>query len=140
LTFDTEQNLMSIEIPKDGLTLNPSKVYLGTTYEKIGSTDFVTTLLGRSSMGRLGLYLNITADLGHVGSFSNWTLEIHCVQPIRVYPRMVVGQVAFWHTSGTRVPYAGRYAYDEAPIPSRDFGMEWHPINSDKGGAQSEDP
>ncbi len=90
----------SITIPPDGYTLMPGRMYLGSTYEKIGSRQFVPSLIGRSSLGRLGLFLQITADLGHLGTNHHWTLELTCVQPLRVYPFMKIGQVSFWKPEG----------------------------------------
>src|SRR4051794_25206730 len=78
-----DQTWRKVTMSSDGFLLLPHKVYLGTTLEIIGSSTFATLLLGRSSVGRLGLFLNITADLGHVGSTSNWTLELTAIQPLR---------------------------------------------------------
>lgn len=89
-----------IIIPSEGYILEPNKLYLASTYEQIGSKKFVTQLIGRSSMGRLGLFLQITAPLGHLGTYHNWTLELKVVQPLRVYPLMKIGQVSFWQTKG----------------------------------------
>ncbi|MEO8582065.1 MAG: deoxycytidine deaminase [Patescibacteria group bacterium] len=99
---DTKQpyHTAQITIPPQGYVLMPGKVYLGVTCEKIGSTKFVPSLIGRSSLGRLGLFLQITADLGHLGTSHHWTLELKCVQPLRVYPFMRIGQVSFWQPEG----------------------------------------
>lgn len=117
-----------MEIPEGGLVLQPHSVYLGATLERIGSSMFVTTLLGRSSLGRLGLYLNVTADLGHVGAVSHWTLELAVVQPLRVYAGMTIGQVAFWRTVGDPTLYEGRYQGDVAPAPNRDSRLNGLPF------------
>lgn len=109
-----------VTIPDTGFTLEPGRLYLGATEESIGSDRYAMTLLGRSSLGRLGLYLNITADLGHIGAISNWTLELKVVQPLIVYPRMRIGQVAFWTSEGTTNAYNGRYLGDRGPVTSRD--------------------
>ena len=85
-----------IIIPEEGIELQPGIIYLGHTLETIGSDSYVPSLIGRSSLGRLGMFLQITADLGHLGTRHRWTLEITVVQPLRVYPRMIVGQVSFW--------------------------------------------
>lgn len=103
-----------------GVLLEPGKLYLGATEELIASNLFVVTLLGRSSLGRLGLFLNVTADLGHSGSMSQWTLEMTVVQPLKVYAGMTIGQISFWVQSGRKEQYAGRYDRDAGPIPSRD--------------------
>src|SRR5208282_4842071 len=87
-----------VSLPAGGYVLKPGKVYLGATLERIGSDRYVTLLLGRSSIGRLGIFLNVTADLGHIGSCSHWTLELTVVQPVRIYPKMKIGQVSFWLT------------------------------------------
>lgn len=91
-----------ITLTDDGYVLMPNKLYLANTYEQIGSKKFVTQLIGRSSIGRLGLFLQVTAPLGHVGTFHNWTLELKTVQPLRVYPLMKIGQVSFWKIKGRK--------------------------------------
>src|ERR1051326_8570916 len=60
-------------IPPDGLLLQPQNLYLCHTLEKLGSDHYVTSLIGKSSMGRLGLFLQISADLGHQGEIHQWT-------------------------------------------------------------------
>ncbi|WHX50773.1 hypothetical protein QNH46_09050 [Paenibacillus woosongensis] len=103
------------EIPKEGFLLKPGQVYLASTHEIIGSNKFVTSLIGRSSVGRLGLYLQISADLGNLGPAHKWTLELVCVQPIKVYPRMKVGQVSFWKPYGDINEYNGQYTSYHKP-------------------------
>ena len=59
-----------IEFNDDGYVLSPNKTYLANTYEEIGSKEFVPLLIGKSSLGRLGLFLQITADLGNDPTFA----------------------------------------------------------------------
>lgn len=118
--FDEPRTVLLTE---GGFVLHPRNLYLGATAELIGSHNYVMTLLGRSSMGRLGLFLNATADLGHVGSCSRWTLELSVVQPLRVYMGMEVGQVAFWHETEHAVPYQGRYLDDRGPVTCQDAAL-----------------
>jgi Deoxycytidine deaminase len=114
----TPNELEECVIPDDGLVLTPGRVYLGTTLEEIGSTVFVPSLIGRSSLGRLGVFLQYSADLGNVGSCHRWTLEIKVVQPTRVYSGMTAGQVTFWSTVGAELAYAGRFGrINEATLP-----------------------
>jgi dCTP deaminase len=113
-----EPRLSDLEIPSRGFVLEPGRVYLGTTFERIGAPDLVTLLIGRSSVGRLGLFVQYAADLGHNGVAHRWTLEIKAVQPIRVYPHMVLGQVSFWTTDGATDSYGGHFGrFDEATVP-----------------------
>ena len=91
-----------IKLTEKGYVLKPNTLYLGSTVEIIGSDEYVTQLIGRSSAGRLGLFLQVTAPLGHVGCKHCWTLELKCVEPLRVYPNMKIGQVTFWKLEGDK--------------------------------------
>jgi len=106
-------------IPEEGLVLNPESFYLCNTMEKIGSQKYVTSLIGKSSMGRLGIYLQISANLGHQNEVHKWTLEIRCIKPVRIYPGMIIGQVTFWNVIGARIPSNGYYTHFDLPTLSR---------------------
>ncbi|MEU5425814.1 deoxycytidine deaminase [Streptomyces olivoreticuli] len=113
-----DHELEDIVIPSEGLVLEPGRVYLGTTVEEIGSAVFVPSLIGRSSLGRLGVFLQFSADLGNVGACHRWTLEIKVVQPTRLYAGMVAGQVTFWSADGAPHAYAGHFGrISEAVVP-----------------------
>lgn len=100
---------IKIEFNDDGYILQPNKLYLSSTYEEIGSSEFVVSLIGRSSIGRLGLYLQITADMSQLGAKHCWTLELHVVQPVKIYPGMKIGQVSFWTVAGdTALRYSNK--------------------------------
>jgi dCTP deaminase len=105
-------------IPKDGFVLRPERIYLVNIEETMGSRRFVPIIRGRSSVGRLGVFIDITADLIDLGSINQWTLQLHAVQPVRVYPGMLIGQVTFWRTYGRRTQYRGKYAQLPSPVPS----------------------
>ena len=98
-----------IDFTDEGYVLSPNKTYLANTFEEIGSDYFVPILIGKSSLGRLGLFLQITADLGNLGAKHKWTLELKAVQPIKIYPMMRIGQVSFWDTEGEKTLYKGKY-------------------------------
>lgn len=97
-----ETHFKRIKLDENGYILKPHKLYLGSTLECIGSNQYVTQLIGRSSVGRLGLFLQVTAPLGHVGCKLNWTLEMKAVQPLKVYKGMKIGQVTFWVMEGDK--------------------------------------
>lgn len=111
-------------IPPEGMVLQPDTLYLAHTWEVMGSKKYVPIIRGRSSIGRLGIFINITADLIDIGSINQWTLQLHVVQPVRVYPKMQIGQVTFWEISGDIELYDGKYQGSRGPVPSkihRDF-------------------
>lgn len=84
-------------IPEKGLLLETNKLYLGRTMEYTETRNLVPMLEGRSSIGRLGLFIHVTAGFGDVGFCGFWTLEIFCVQPIKIYPEVEICQV-YYHT------------------------------------------
>lgn len=108
-------NNKSVMLPPDGIQLKAKQLYLFSTYESIGSDMFVTSLIGRSSIGRLGIFLTIDADLGHIGTKHKWTLEIMAIQPVILYPRMKIGQVSFWIPNGKVSLYKGKYIEFDEP-------------------------
>lgn len=114
--FGATASSTSFSIPEDGFCLQPRTVYLAKTAEVIGSERFVTSLIGRSSVGRLGLFVQISADLGNLGPAHSWTLELTVVQPLMVYPGMIIGQVSFWCPTGTIEPYRGFYTRHSEPM------------------------
>lgn len=126
-----EGDISCFAIPDTGMLLEPDCLYLGCTDELFHSTKYAMTLVGRSSVGRLGLFVNISADLGHMGSRNRWTLEIKVVQPVIIYPHQCIGQVAFWETTGMPDSYAGRYQHDERPYPSKDARLFSSPHEAD---------
>ncbi|MFJ6855162.1 dCTP deaminase domain-containing protein [Streptomyces sp. NPDC091271] len=107
----------SATIGDEGYVLMPGQLYLASTAEVIGSDTYVTSLIGRSSLGRLGLFVQVTADLGHQGAVHCWTLELTVVQPLRVVPGMPLGQVSFWSTAGAASSYSGVYGQTSSPRP-----------------------
>lgn len=109
----------SITIPDDGLMLEPGRLYLGRTMEYTESHKFVPMLEGRSSIGRLGLYIHVTAGFGDVGFKGFWTLEIHCIQPIRIYAGVEICQVYYHSIEGDYDPYiSGKYQNNTGIQPS----------------------
>jgi len=116
-----ENQTQTFTIPKRGMVLKPNRVYLINTEETMGSRRYVPIIRGRSSVGRLGIFINITADLIDLGSINQWTLQLHAVHPVRVYPGMLIGQVTFWRTFGRRKVYSGKYQDQLSPVASLSF-------------------
>lgn len=115
---DNKQLFEEITIPESGYILKPHQMYLGHTFEVLGSNKYASWLIGRSSLGRLGLFLQISANLGHTGAAHSWTLEIVCTIPFIIYPRMKIGQISFWENYGDVDSYKGVYAQFNTPKTS----------------------
>lgn len=88
------------EIGEEGFVIKPGTLYLGVTMEYTETHHAVPFLEGKSSVGRLGIDIHATAGKGDVGFCNTWTLEISCVQPVRIYYGMPVGQLIYFKVEG----------------------------------------
>lgn len=117
-----------ITIPEEGIVLQPGRLYLGRTFEWTRTENLVPMLEGRSSIGRLGLFVHVTAGFGDVGFAGYWTLEISAIQPIRIYAGVPICQIFFHQICGEYVSYkSGKYQNNSGIQPSllyRDFEKE----------------
>ena len=119
LDMKKENKTKTIIIPEEGLVLEPGKLYLGRTVEYTETNNYVPMLEGRSSIGRLGLFIHVTAGFGDVGFKGYWTLEIFCVQPIRIYPSVEVCQIYYHGIDGEYEEYSsGKYQKNKGIQPS----------------------
>lgn len=116
----------TMPIGDDGLVLEPRRVYLAHTVERLGSTHFVPILMGLRDLASLGLFVHVSADLGNLGAVHRWTLELVATQPIRLYPGIAVAQMCFFVTTGERVLYDGFLGRFSEPMASTAglFGIE----------------
>src|SRR5882724_10995890 len=108
-----------LRIPKDGLVLTPQKLYLGRTVERTETHNFVPMIEGRSSIGRLGLFVHVTAGFGDVGFCGYWTLEMFAVQPVRIFAGVPICQIFYHEISGAITEYASdKYQHNRDIQPS----------------------
>ncbi|MGB9635487.1 MAG: dCTP deaminase [Candidatus Micrarchaeia archaeon] len=110
--------------------IKPGDFVLGSTYEKIGLSRNITAQLeGRSSIGRLGIVVHMTAGLVHAGwgykQPSTLTLEISSVNPnpVYLYNKMKIAQISFMR-HGTPPEHGyddnrnNKYSGQKGPLPS----------------------
>jgi dCTP deaminase len=108
-----------IMIPDDGLILRPGELYLGRTVEYTSTDKYVPMLEGRSSIGRLGLFIHVTAGFGDVGFSGFWTLEMFCIQPVKIYPMVEICQIYYHAIEGEYQKYnSGKYQNNTGIQPS----------------------
>lgn len=119
LDMKKQNKAKKIIIPDEGLVLEPGKLYLGRTIEYTETDKYVPMLEGRSSVGRLGLFIHVTAGFGDVGFHGYWTLEIFCVQPIRIYSGIELCQIYYHSIEGDYDVYSsGKYQNNQGVQPS----------------------
>ncbi|MCP4753766.1 MAG: dCTP deaminase [Proteobacteria bacterium] len=116
LDMKYENKTGQVKIPEDGLVLEPNRLYLGRTAEYTETRDLVPMLEGRSSVGRLGVFVHVTAGFGDVGFKGYWTLEIFCVQPVRIYAGVKVCQIYYHTIEGDHEDYSSRKYQDNDGI------------------------
>jgi len=130
LDMRADNPTIDLDIPERGLVLMPGILYLGCTMERTASDHYIPKVEGRSSVGRLGIKVHLTAGFGDIGFNGRWTLEIEVTHPIRVYAGERICQVYFSTPHGPIADlYHGRYQGDLEPRPSL-FHL---PTDSDDG-------
>lgn len=111
------------EVADDRIFIRPGQFILTGTVEKISIPPYlVGRIEGRSSLGRLGLAVHITAGYLDPGFSGNVTLECANLSPyiIRLTPGMRIAQISFHKLSKyARKPYSGRYQGDTEVQASR---------------------
>lgn len=108
----------TVEMHEHGFVLYPGRVYLGRTMERTVTKNLVPRLDGRSSVGRLGIFVHVTAGFGDVGFDGYWTMELVVVQPVRIYPGVRIAQLSYHTVLGEVTEYAGKYQRNEGTQPS----------------------
>ncbi len=120
LDMKVENKASSLMIPSTGIQLDPGKLYLGRTVEHTRTDNLVPMLEGRSSIGRLGMFVHVTAGFGDVGFNGYWTLEIFVVQPLIIYPNVEICQIYYHHLDGEYANYqSGKYQNNSGIQPSK---------------------
>lgn len=99
----------NITMPPDGFRLNPGEFVLGHSVEEVGSDFYAGLIHARSGIARLGLFVHVTSDLIHTGSYGQVTFQFYATLPVTLKPGMPVGQITFWQPQGEIELYRGRY-------------------------------
>lgn len=123
-----------IRVPESGLVLKPQQLYLGRTAERTETHGLVPMIEGRSSVGRLGLFVHVTAGFGDVGFCGYWTLEMFAIQPVKIYPGIPICQIFYHQLSGEYEDYASNKYQHNTDIQPSLLYKELNP------GAETEDP
>lgn len=115
-------SLVEIEENKP-FVIHPNSFVLGSTLEKITlSNDMVARLDGRSSFGRLGLLIHVTAGYVDPGFSGHLTLEMLNVSgvPIILWPGTRIAQISFLILSSkSEKMYEGKYQNQSKPNASK---------------------
>ena len=100
LDMRKQNRVRRMTIPESGLVMEPNRLYLARSVERTETHNLVPMIDGRSSIGRLGLVVHVTAGFGDVGFCGYWTLEMFAVQPVRIYPNVQICQIFYHQIAG----------------------------------------
>ena len=118
-------------IPQDGIELKPGDFVLLRTLETVTiSNNYCALCEGRSSIGRLGLTIHVTAGFTDPGYKGTLTLECKNLSDttIKLYAGMRICQLIVMEVKNNSKNYNGKYQYGVDPEPSK--------INQDKENIQ----
>ena len=106
----------------EGFVLEPYGFYLGTTYEIVNiPRNMVGRIEGRSSIGRLGVTMHVTAGFIDSGFNGCITLELANLtdNEIKIYPMQRVCQLVLETCDDISETYSGKYQKQYLPQPSK---------------------
>jgi len=112
-------DLIFEKIPQDGYLLEPNTLYLAQTHEVMGSNHFAQQIFALRDVGSAGIFIHVSADLGHSGAITQWTLEITTDHYVYIYPHQFIGQIIFWKLDGEVSSYHGEYNNMPHSLPSK---------------------
>lgn len=124
--LDSKENneTESLIIPEEGLVLEPGQLYLARTLEYTETQGLVPMILGRSSVGRLGITVHITSGFGDVGFCGYWTLQLTCVKKVKIYPNMKICQIFYHNVLGEYDNYSSKKYQGSTKIMSSQLYKE----------------
>jgi len=108
-----------LHIPTPGFVLFPGELYLMHTVERVRTDKYAIMIDGKSSLGRLGVLVHLTAGYVDPSFDGQYTLEVVTFVPVRLYAGMRVCQIRFHALEGALESYQerGNYVGERATGP-----------------------
>lgn len=112
-----QRTLTTRDCPRDYIILKRGEFILGCTQERFNCSAeheggyWCQQLDGRSTIGRLGIGIHVTAGFGDYGFCGRFTLELFNCGPadVQLWQGMRIGQVSFEQVLKP-IPYKGAYS------------------------------
>lgn len=120
--IDVKENINYRFVEGDEYVLKPHGFVLATTNEKITLPNaYMAKVEGKSSLGRIGLAVHVTAGFIDTGFEGNITLELsnQTDKYIKLYAGMDICQIVFDRCTHVRNLYDGKYCGQEGVTVSR---------------------
>lgn len=109
-----------IFIDENGYTLEPNKLYIGSTTKFTKTYNYVPMLTSFEELAVCGVEIHVTAGFGDNGFEGTWTLEIVSTEKVTLYPNMLIGRTYYHQLVGDpSITYKGKYLGQIEPTESR---------------------
>lgn len=93
---DKPEELVKLTIPETGILLEPNKLYLTKTVEKVTTHGYIPALFGKVNLSNLGIGISLNNEY-KTDNYSNYLLiSIVVSKPTIIYPDMTIGNLAFF--------------------------------------------
>lgn len=126
---------VTLKDKEEYFVIHPGQFVLGVTYDYFGCNQkYACQIMGKSSLARYGLIVHTTAGFIDPGNTLNATLEFVNTNtvPIRLYPEMKIGQIAFYELKTPAQNAYGSSAlgskyYDSRGVQASDMHKNFEP-------------
>ena len=110
---DNIDKLRRISIPQSGLLLEPRKVYLTKTNERIKTNGFIPVLNGRNSLSMLGVSIELNSGYLEDNYDGEILLSIIVTKPTIIYPNIDIGNLTFYRSLNEKSDKLGMLSGNE---------------------------
>lgn len=110
---DKVDRLRRVKIPSNGLLLEPHKVYLAKTVEKVKTNGYIPVLNGRTSLSLLGVSIELTSGYAEDNYDGNFLLSIICTKPTIIYPNIEIGNLTLFESLDYKSETSGMLSGEE---------------------------
>lgn len=107
------ETLKKIKIPSKGLILEPNKIYLAKTVEKVTTKGYVPVLHGKTALSLLGVSIELNSGYTYENFDDNFILTIICTKPTIIYPNIDIGNLTFFKSNISNNPNIGMLSGEE---------------------------
>ena len=105
--------LKAVKISKDGFLLEPRKVYLAKTNERIATNGYIPVLNGRTSLSLLGVSIELNSGYLYDKFDGNFLLSIVATKPTIIYPNIEIGNLTFFDSLDHKSTTSGMLSGEE---------------------------
>lgn len=104
--YDKPKKLRKVQIPETGFLLEPRKIYLAKTIERVETHGYVPLMNGKTALSLLGVSTELNNGYKQDEYNSQMIISIIATKPTIIYPDIKIGNLAFFKS--LNVPFEER--------------------------------